>query len=83
LIISHSFKSPNVVLATGGLGSIYEHTTNPRDIYGEGIAMAARAGAVLSDMEFVQFHPTGMDVGLDPTPLLTEALRGDGANVSR
>ena len=75
------FKAPNVVLATGGLGSIYEHTTNPRDIYGEGIAMAARAGAVLSDMEFVQFHPTGMDVGLDPTPLLTEALRGDGAKL--
>ena len=75
------FKAPNVVLATGGLGSIYEHTTNPRDIYGEGIAMAARAGAVLCDMEFVQFHPTGMDVGLDPTPLLTEALRGDGAKL--
>lgn len=75
------FKSPNIVLATGGLGSIYEHTTNPRDIYGEGIAMAARAGAVLCDMEFVQFHPTGMDVGLDPTPLLTEALRGDGAKL--
>ena len=75
------FKAPNVVLATGGLGSIYEHTTNPRDIYGEGIAMAARAGAILSDMEFVQFHPTGMDIGLDPTPLLTEALRGDGAKL--
>ena len=73
------FKAPHVVLATGGLGSIYEHTTNPRDIYGEGIAMAARAGASLIDMEFVQFHPTGLDIGLDPTPLLTEAIRGDGA----
>ena len=75
------FKAPNIVIATGGLGSMYEHTTNPRDIYGEGIAMAARAGAILCDMEFVQFHPTGMDVGLDPTPLLTEALRGDGAKL--
>ena len=72
-------QAPNVVLATGGIGSIYAHTTNPRDIYGEGVAMAARAGAILSDMEFVQFHPTSLDVGLDPAPLLTEAIRGEGA----
>lgn len=72
-------QAPNVVLATGGIGSIYAHTTNPRDIYGEGVAMAARAGAVLSDMEFVQFHPTSLDIGLDPAPLLTEAIRGEGA----
>ena len=72
-------QAPNVVLATGGIGSIYAYTTNPRDIYGEGVAMAARAGAQLSDMEFVQFHPTGLDIGLDPAPLLTEAIRGEGA----
>ena len=72
-------QAPNVVLATGGIGSIYAYTTNPRDIYGEGIAMAARAGARLSDMEFVQFHPTALDIGLDPAPLLTEAIRGEGA----
>jgi len=72
-------QAPNVVLATGGIGSIYAYTTNPRDIYGEGVAMAARAGAQLSDMEFVQFHPTALDIGLDPAPLLTEAIRGEGA----
>ena len=72
-------QAPNVVLATGGIGSIFAHTTNPRDIYGEGIAMAARAGAELCDMEFVQFHPTALDIGLDPAPLLTEAIRGEGA----
>ena len=69
----------NVVLATGGLGGIFANTTNPRSSYGEGIALAAQAGAVLTDMEFVQFHPTGLDFGLDPTPLATEAIRGDGA----
>jgi len=74
-------QAPNVVLATGGIGSIYAYTTNPRDIYGEGVAMAARAGAKLSDMEFVQFHPTALDIGLDPAPLLTEAIRGEGAHI--
>ena len=72
-------QSSNVVLATGGLGGIYANTTNPRSSYGEGIALAAQAGAILSDMEFVQFHPTGLDFGLDPTPLATEAIRGEGA----
>ena len=69
----------NVVLATGGLGGIFANTTNPRSSYGEGIALAAQAGAVLTDMEFIQFHPTGLDFGMDPTPLATEAIRGDGA----
>jgi len=72
-------QSPQVVLATGGLGGIYANTTNPRSSYGEGIALAAQAGATLTDMEFVQFHPTGLDFGLDPTPLATEAIRGEGA----
>ena len=75
------FQSPNVILATGGLGSIYAHTTNPRDVYGEAIAMAAQANAQLVDLEFVQFHPTALDVGLDPAPLLTEAIRGEGAYI--
>lgn len=75
------FQSPNVILATGGIGSIYAHTTNPRDVYGEAIAMAAHAGAELVDLEFVQFHPTALDIGLDPTPLLTEAIRGEGAYI--
>lgn len=68
-----------VILATGGVGFLYQNTSNPRTAIGEGIAAAARAGAVLSDLEFVQFHPTTMAVGLDPSPLATEALRGEGA----
>jgi L-aspartate oxidase len=68
-----------VVLATGGLGALYQHTTNPAGALGRGLAMAARAGAALADMEFVQFHPTALDVGLDPMPLVSEAVRGEGA----
>ena len=75
------FQSPNVILATGGIGSIYAYTTNPRDVYGEGISLAATAGAELVDLEFVQFHPTALDIGLDPNPLLTEAIRGEGATL--
>jgi L-aspartate oxidase len=67
------------VLATGGAGQIYAITTNPREARGEGIAIAARAGAVIADAEFVQFHPTAINVGKDPAPLATEALRGEGA----
>ena len=70
-----------VVLATGGIGHVYRHTTNPRENTGDGLAMAARAGARLADLEFVQFHPTALDVGADPMPLLTEALRGAGATL--
>ena len=72
-------QCPEVVLATGGLGGIFSNTTNPRTSFGEGIALAAQAGAILTDMEFIQFHPTGIDFGLDPTPLATEAIRGEGA----
>jgi L-aspartate oxidase len=68
-----------VVLATGGIGGLYAHTSNPLGARGEGLAMAARAGAACADLEFVQFHPTALDVGLDPMPLATEALRGEGA----
>jgi len=68
-----------VVLATGGLGQLYSITTNPRGANGDGLAIAARAGAVIADAEFMQFHPTAMDVGRDPAPLATEALRGEGA----
>jgi L-aspartate oxidase len=68
-----------VVLATGGIGSLYAVTTNPAEANGSGLAIAARAGAVISDPEFVQFHPTAIDIGRDPAPLATEALRGDGA----
>jgi len=71
--------APSVVLATGGLGRVFLHTTNPREATGDGLAMAARAGARLVDLEFVQFHPTALATGADPMPLLTEALRGEGA----
>ncbi|MBV8923768.1 MAG: L-aspartate oxidase [Bradyrhizobium sp.] len=68
-----------VVLATGGIGHLYAVTTNPREASGLGLAIAARAGAVIADPEFVQFHPTAIMVGRDPAPLATEALRGEGA----
>lgn len=70
-----------VVLATGGVGALYAVTTNPAYARGEAIAFAARAGAAIADAEFVQFHPTALDVGLDPAPLVTEALRGEGATL--
>ncbi|MEX1004819.1 MAG: L-aspartate oxidase [Acidimicrobiia bacterium] len=75
----HEILSRGVVLATGGLGRLFLRTTNPVDVDGSGIAMAGRAGARLIDLEFVQFHPTALDLGVDPMPLATEALRGEGA----
>jgi L-aspartate oxidase len=68
-----------VILATGGLGGLYAVTTTPAELKGEGLALAALAGAQVSDPEFVQFHPTAIDIGRDPAPLATEALRGEGA----
>ncbi|TVQ83263.1 MAG: L-aspartate oxidase [Micavibrio sp.] len=73
------YPAAAVILATGGIGALYSHTTNPAFARGSGIALAARAGAVLADMEFVQFHPTALALERDPAPLATEALRGDGA----
>src|SRR6266446_5730164 len=70
-----------VVLATGGIGHLYAVTTNPVEASGQGLAIAARAGAVIADPEFVQFHPTAIMVGRDPAPLATEALRGEGATL--
>lgn len=67
------------VLAAGGLGGLYAVTTNPPGVRGHAMGMAARAGALIADSEFVQFHPTAMAVGQDPAPLATEALRGEGA----
>lgn len=76
-----ALHAPAVLLAGGGSGGLYALTTNPPRIRGQVMGLAARAGAVMADMEFVQFHPTAMDVGLDPAPLATEALRGEGARL--
>jgi L-aspartate oxidase len=73
--------APAVVLATGGAGGLFGRTTTPVALKGEGMALAWAAGAEILDPEFVQFHPTAIDVGLDPMPLATEALRGDGARL--
>ncbi|MCW5950647.1 MAG: L-aspartate oxidase [Propionibacteriaceae bacterium] len=68
-----------VVLATGGIGGLFQHTTNPLGSRGQGLGLAYRAGAVLRDLEMVQFHPTALDVATDPMPLVSEAVRGEGA----
>ena len=70
-----------VILATGGVGALYARSTNPLTSRGEGIALAAKAGAAIVDSEFVQFHPTAIDVDRIPIPLASETLRGDGATL--
>jgi L-aspartate oxidase len=70
-----------VMMATGGIGHLYAVTTNPAEARGLGLAIAARAGALIADPEFIQFHPTAIMVGRDPAPLATEALRGEGATL--
>ncbi|SOH93464.1 L-aspartate oxidase [Monaibacterium marinum] len=74
-------SAQEVLLATGGIGGLYAVSTNPGRVRGQGLGMAARAGAMIADTEFVQFHPTGIAVDRDPCPLATEALRGHGATL--
>ncbi len=76
--------APAVVLATGGMGQVYSATTNPAVSTGDGVALALRAGAEVSDLEFVQFHPTVLFLGPDAEgqqPLVSEAVRGEGAHL--
>lgn len=70
-------RADAVILATGGFGCLFRHTTNPEIATGDGLAAAWRAGAVVSDLEFVQFHPTA--IAVPGTPLVSEAVRGEGA----
>jgi L-aspartate oxidase len=74
-------RARETVLCAGGSGGLFAITTNPRSSQGDAVAMAYTAGALIADTEFVQFHPTAIDIGRDPAPLATEALRGDGATL--
>jgi L-aspartate oxidase len=76
-----SLHAAETVLCAGGAGGLYAITTNPKSSQGDAIAMTYQAGALIADPEFVQFHPTAIDVGRDPAPLATEALRGEGAHL--
>lgn len=74
-------RADHVLLATGGAGQLYSVTTNPSVATGDGVAMALRAGVATADLEFFQFHPTALHRAEMPRPLLSEALRGDGAKL--
>ncbi|WP_315928263.1 L-aspartate oxidase [Mesorhizobium sp. SP-1A] len=74
-----ALASDRVVLATGGVGGLFADTTNPLGSFGQGLSLAARAGAALADLEFVQFHPTALDTPQRPMSLVSEAVRGEGA----
>ena len=75
------FATDRIVIATGGIGGLFLHGTNPAGSFGQGLALAARAGAVMADLEFIQFHPTALDNGSFPLKLISEAVRGEGAAI--
>ncbi len=74
-----TLPTDNVLLATGGIGGLFSHTTNPEGAIGHGLMLAMDAGAALADLEFIQFHPTALDVAGASLPLISEAVRGEGA----
>lgn len=75
------FYADHVVLATGGCGQLYSHTSNAKTVTGDGIALAYRAGAEIADMEFIQFHPTLLYINGETRGLVSEAVRGDGGRL--
>jgi L-aspartate oxidase len=74
-----TLPSSRVLLATGGIGGLFAHSTNPPSAIGGGLMLAAAAGARLADLEFIQFHPTALDIDRPALPLISEAVRGEGA----
>lgn len=75
------YRAEHIVLATGGSGALYSRTTNPQIATGDGVAASLRAGAVVSGLEFFQFHPTALDLPDNRARLISEALRGAGAKI--
>ncbi|MGH6847233.1 MAG: L-aspartate oxidase [Methylocella sp.] len=73
------FATGRAVIATGGIGGLFQYGTNPAGSWGEGLALAAKAGAAMADLEFIQFHPTALDSNSVPLKLISETVRGEGA----
>ena len=73
------FETGRVVIATGGIGGLFQYGTNPAGSWGQGLALAAKAGAAMADLEFIQFHPTALDSASFPLKLISETVRGEGA----
>ncbi|MBO0734115.1 MAG: L-aspartate oxidase [Methylocapsa sp.] len=73
------FETSCVIIATGGIGGLFQHSTNPPGSWGQGLALAAKAGAKMADLEFIQFHPTALDGASFPLKLVSETVRGEGA----
>ena len=73
------FATGCAVIATGGIGGLFQFSTNPSGSWGQGLALAAKAGAKMADLEFIQFHPTALDGAMSPLKLVSETVRGEGA----